>query len=101
MSSRLWTATLCCLLAAGCGNSKGGSPKDAGSDGGGGTDAPATDTPAGDTSTSTDTGTDVGGGTPQKLVILHTNDLHSHLMGDAPEADYTPATLNDDMTTGG
>jgi 5'-nucleotidase/UDP-sugar diphosphatase len=43
------------------------------------------------------------GGTPisQKLVILHTNDLHSHLMGHGPEADYSPATLNDDATIGG
>jgi len=37
----------------------------------------------------------------QKLVILHTNDLHSHLMGASPEADYTPATTGDDVTTGG
>jgi len=47
-----------------------------------------------------------GGSTPaapksQKLVILHTNDLHSHLMGKSPEADYTPASPNDDQTTGG
>lgn len=45
-----------------------------------------------------------GGGTPapkaQKLVILHTNDLHSHLMGKSPEADYTP-TPDNDQTTGG
>jgi 5'-nucleotidase len=40
-------------------------------------------------------------GTPQKLLILHTNDIHSHLMGFAPEADYTPASPNDDTTTGG
>ncbi len=39
--------------------------------------------------------------TPQKLTILHTNDLHSHLMGKSPEADYTPATPGDDQTTGG
>lgn len=39
--------------------------------------------------------------TPQKLMILHTNDLHSHLMGKSPEADYTPATVGDDQTTGG
>jgi len=38
---------------------------------------------------------------PQNLVILHTNDLHSHLMGKSPEGDYTPATLADDQTTGG
>ncbi|HEV8550984.1 MAG TPA: bifunctional UDP-sugar hydrolase/5'-nucleotidase, partial [Polyangiaceae bacterium] len=37
----------------------------------------------------------------QKLVILHTNDLHSHLMGFAPEQDYTPATVGDDATVGG
>ncbi len=48
-----------------------------------------------------------GGTTPppapksQKLVILHTNDLHSHLMGKSPELDYTPATTGDDQTTGG
>jgi 5'-nucleotidase len=46
-----------------------------------------------------DGGTDAG--TPQKLLILHTNDIHSHLMGFAPEADYTPASPNDDMTRGG
>jgi 5'-nucleotidase / UDP-sugar diphosphatase len=40
-------------------------------------------------------------GTPQKLLILHTNDIHSHLMGWAPEADYTPASPNDDATRGG
>jgi len=38
---------------------------------------------------------------PQKLLILHTNDIHSHLMGFAPERDYTPATPNDDVTRGG
>jgi len=38
---------------------------------------------------------------PQPLVILHTNDLHSHLMGQSPEVDYTPATIGDDQTTGG
>jgi 5'-nucleotidase len=40
-------------------------------------------------------------GPPQKLLILHTNDIHSHLMGFAPEIDYTPATPNDDATRGG
>jgi len=39
--------------------------------------------------------------TPQKLVILHTNDLHSHLMGKSPEIDYSPATTGDDQTSGG
>jgi 5'-nucleotidase len=38
---------------------------------------------------------------PQKLLILHTNDIHSHLMGFGPERDYTPATPDDDATRGG
>jgi 5'-nucleotidase len=37
----------------------------------------------------------------QKLLILHTNDLHSYLNGFAPEEDYTPLTKGDDMTKGG
>lgn len=40
-------------------------------------------------------------GPPQKVLILHTNDIHSHLMGFAPEIDYTPASPNDDATRGG
>ena len=36
-----------------------------------------------------------------ELIILHTNDLHSHLMGHGPNADYTPATTGDDKTLGG
>jgi 5'-nucleotidase len=75
-SLRLSTVPLILLAAIGCGGG-GGAKTDAGND------AP------------------VDGGTAQKLVILHTNDIHSHLMGFAPEADYTPATLNDDTTTGG
>jgi len=39
---------------------------------------------------------------PQRnLTILHTNDLHSHLLGHSPNRDYTPAALNDDQTLGG
>lgn len=38
---------------------------------------------------------------PKKLIILHTNDLHSRLNGYAPEIDYTPETVNDDNTIGG
>ncbi|HKO91724.1 MAG TPA: bifunctional UDP-sugar hydrolase/5'-nucleotidase [Polyangiaceae bacterium] len=38
---------------------------------------------------------------PQELLILHSNDMHSHLMGYAPERDYTPATTGDDATLGG
>jgi len=37
----------------------------------------------------------------QKITILHTNDLHSHFQGFAPESAYTPATVGDDKTTGG
>ncbi|MBN2348796.1 MAG: bifunctional metallophosphatase/5'-nucleotidase [Bacteroidales bacterium] len=37
----------------------------------------------------------------KKLVILHTNDMHSKLNGFAPEAEYTPFTINDDKTRGG
>ncbi len=36
-----------------------------------------------------------------KLVILHTNDLHSRLEGYAPSSEYTPYTTGDDMTAGG
>lgn len=36
-----------------------------------------------------------------ELIILHTNDLHSHLMGHGPEVDYSPATTGDDKTLGG
>lgn len=37
----------------------------------------------------------------QKLTILHTNDMHSKLMGFGPESDYTPLSINDDQTVGG
>jgi 5'-nucleotidase / UDP-sugar diphosphatase len=37
----------------------------------------------------------------KRLVILHTNDLHSRLTGYAPESSYTPLSVNDDSTTGG
>jgi 5'-nucleotidase / UDP-sugar diphosphatase len=35
------------------------------------------------------------------FTILHTNDLHSNLIGLGPASDYTPFTLNDDSTRGG
>src|SRR6185369_17282058 len=72
------------LQAAACGSSGGAKPD--GGDGGG--------IDGGDASP------EVMPGTPQKLLILHTNDIHSHLMGFAPELDYTPATPNDDLTQG-
>ena len=39
--------------------------------------------------------------TAKKIVILHTNDIHSRLIGYAPESAYTPLTVNDDKTIGG
>lgn len=38
---------------------------------------------------------------PKKITILHTNDLHSRLLGYSPESAYSPMTLNDDKTQGG
>jgi 5'-nucleotidase len=35
------------------------------------------------------------------FTILHTNDIHSNLIGMGPASDYTPFTLNDDLTRGG
>ena len=35
------------------------------------------------------------------FTILHTNDLHSNLIGMGPASDYTPFPLNDDSTRGG
>ena len=37
----------------------------------------------------------------QKIVIIHTNDLHSRLTGFAPELDYSPLIVNNDNTVGG
>jgi len=82
--------------AAGCGVSKpaggkagaGGGPGAAGAGGGAGGAAGST-------------GAAGAGGPAQKLTILHTGDMHSHLMGHSPEADYSPATVGDDATIGG
>ncbi|MDX9947295.1 MAG: bifunctional metallophosphatase/5'-nucleotidase [Bacteroidales bacterium] len=41
------------------------------------------------------------GQTERKIVILHTNDLHSRLNGFTPEAEYTPSVTGDDKTRGG
>ena len=37
----------------------------------------------------------------RKVILLHTNDLHDHLQGWSPNADYTPAKTGDDKTVGG
>jgi len=39
--------------------------------------------------------------TGKKITILHTNDLHSRLIGYAPESEYSPLKVNDDKTLGG
>ena len=37
----------------------------------------------------------------KKLTIVHSNDLHSHFLGAAPNIDYTPGITGDDDTLGG
>ncbi|MBI5490105.1 MAG: 5'-nucleotidase C-terminal domain-containing protein [Deltaproteobacteria bacterium] len=44
---------------------------------------------------------DVEAGPTRRLTILHTNDVHSHLMGTGPELEYSPGTTGDDPTRGG
>jgi 5'-nucleotidase / UDP-sugar diphosphatase len=39
--------------------------------------------------------------TEKKILILHTNDLHSRLMGYTPESAYSPLSIKDDKTVGG
>lgn len=38
---------------------------------------------------------------PAKLTIIHTNDLHSQLLGFSPNRDYSPMIINNDKTLGG
>jgi len=40
-------------------------------------------------------------GRQKTFTILHTNDMHSNLIGLGPATDYTPNILNDDQTIGG
>ena len=40
-------------------------------------------------------------GTTRTFTILHTNDLHSSLIGMGPSSDYSPLTVGDDATRGG
>jgi 5'-nucleotidase len=35
------------------------------------------------------------------LTIIHTNDMHSHLLGASPNIDYTPFIVGEDTTSGG
>ena len=53
--------------------------------------------PGGKTSTATPAAT----GGSKKLVILHTNDMQSRLLGYGPNAEYSPLSVNDDTTIGG
>ena len=39
-------------------------------------------------------------GGKKTFTILHTNDLHSNLIGMAPASDYSPFKLNDDTDQG-
>lgn len=36
-----------------------------------------------------------------KVTILHTNDMHSHMLGFGPNGEYTPLVTGDDNTVGG
>lgn len=38
---------------------------------------------------------------PPRLTIVHTNDLHSHLLGFSPNGDYSPEVTGNDQTLGG
>ena len=40
-------------------------------------------------------------GEEKLLTVIHTNDLHSHLLGFSPNIDYTPLRTGDDQTVGG
>ena len=41
------------------------------------------------------------GATEKTLTLIHTNDLHSHFLGFAPNSDFTPQQVGDDETRGG
>ena len=38
---------------------------------------------------------------PERFTILHTNDWQSHMLGQGPNAEYTPGSTGDDATIGG
>lgn len=40
-------------------------------------------------------------GEEKRLTVIHTNDLHSHLLGFSPNIDYTPLRTGDDQNAGG
>jgi 5'-nucleotidase len=42
-----------------------------------------------------------GSAMAQSLTIMHTNDMHSHLLGYGPNGEYTPLSTGDDLTVGG
>jgi 5'-nucleotidase/UDP-sugar diphosphatase len=83
------------VVGTGCDDDDGGTPPPAAD--GGPMDVPAVETAV----EAAPDMADVGPVTTYALTVLHTNDIHSHLQGHAPEADYTPGTLDDDDTIGG
>lgn len=64
---------------------------------------PTPDLPSGDRGSSPVPDSGAPDTMPHKptLLVLHTNDLHEHLMGWSPNADYTPSVTGDDSTVGG
>ncbi len=43
----------------------------------------------------------IGAADGKMITIVHSNDLHSHLLGFSPNIDYTPSETGDDKTVGG
>ncbi|MBW2558921.1 MAG: bifunctional metallophosphatase/5'-nucleotidase [Deltaproteobacteria bacterium] len=43
----------------------------------------------------------IGTAEGKQITIVHSNDLHSHLLGFSPNIDYTPLEVDDDTTIGG
>lgn len=94
-----WTFVYCfaALMAMGiwgCSDDTGPGPDTTITDGGSGVDALS------DGQTTPDSKPDAAPPV-YEVMILHTNDLHDHLLGWGPNADYTPATTGDDSTVGG
>ena len=93
--------------AGGTGGAGAAGTGDAGADGSAAGSSGGTGAPDGGSPDATDGGGDANEGgevappVAQHFVILHSNDLHSHLQGHSPETDFTPATTNDDATLGG
>lgn len=97
---------LVALLLLACSNSEKSTPEDVQEAGDTGPPETITADVAGETEAAIDWdsvfySTDWDDDGQRRVVILHTNDLHSHLNGGGPLVDYSPATLNNDNTLGG